>query len=313
MTKALLLFSGGLDSILAGKLLKEQGIYVTALKYITPFFGWELKKEPEKFLKKIEDYEFDEGKIIDITEKYLKLLKKPKYGYGSHANPCIDCKILMINEACELLKEEKADFIATGEVIGQRPMSQTKNALVLIKQKSKAEDLLLRPLSAKLLFPTKPERDGLVDRDKLLAISGRSRKEQLMLAEKYGIKDIPSPAGGCLLADPVIGDRILKVLKGPFDFNPITAELITFGRHFIRDDTWIMIGRDYEENKKIYEIAYSNYDIYCLSEPSPVGIVLKGNKDILKDLLLKYSKKAKLAIKEGENVDLTIIKNIDEV
>ncbi|MDI3544805.1 MAG: tRNA-uridine 2-sulfurtransferase [Rikenellaceae bacterium] len=315
MTKALLLFSEGLDSILAGKILKDQGIHVTAVKYITPFFGWELKKNPEKYYKNIEQLGFDEGEIIDISTEYLELLKKPRYGYGSHANPCIDCKILMINKTFQLLKEGRADFIATGEVLGQRPMSQNRNALVLIKKNAEFEDLLLRPLSAKLLFPTKPEREGLVNREKLLSISGRSRHEQLSLAERFGIKDIPSPASGCLLTDPVIGDRVLAILKNNLPLNTITAELLTIGRHYIADGTWIMLGRNYEENKKLFEIASSQYKIYCLSEPSPLGIVLAGDNNIDKlfELLVKYSKKARLAIENGKEISLQIVKNADDI
>ena len=315
MTKALLLFSEGLDSILAGKILKEQGIHITAVKYITPFFGWELKKNPEKYYKNIEQLGFDDGEIIDISTEYLELLKKPRYGYGSHANPCIDCKILMINKTFQLVKEGRADFIATGEVLGQRPMSQNRNALILIKKNAEFEDLLLRPLSAKLLFPTKPEREGLVDREKLLNINGRSRHEQLSLSERFGIKDIPSPAGGCLLTDPVIGDRVLAILKNDLPLNTITAELLTLGRHYIADNTWIMLGRNYEENKKLFEIAASQYKIYCLSEPSPLGIVLSGDNNIDKlfELLVKYSKKARLAIENGKEVSLQIVKNADDI
>lgn len=315
MTKALLLFSEGLDSILAGKILKDQGINVTAIKYITPFFGWELKKNPENYYEKIEKLGFDEGKIVDITKEYLELLKKPRYGYGSHANPCIDCKILMINKTFQLLNEYKADFIATGEVLGQRPMSQNRNALVLIKKNSEFEDLLLRPLSAKLLFPTKPEREGLVDREKLLSISGRSRREQLVLAEKYGICDIPSPAGGCFLTDPVLGNRVLEILKNNLPLDNITAELLTLGRHYISEDTWIVLGRNYEENKKIFEIASSHYTIYCLSEPSPLGIIISGdnNKEKLFELLFEHSKKARLASKNGKEIKMQTVEKIDDI
>ncbi len=315
MAKALLLFSGGLDSILAGKILKEQGIHITAIKYITPFFGWELKKNPENFYKKIEELGFDEGKIVDITAEYLELLKKPRYGYGSHANPCIDCKIFMINKTFQLLNECKADFIATGEVLGQRPMSQNRNALVLIKKNTESEDLLLRPLSAKLLFPSKPEREGLVDRNKLLSISGRSRHEQLALAEKYEIRDIPSPAGGCLLTDPVIGNRVLEILKNNLPLDNVTAELLTLGRHHIAEGTWIVLGRNYEENKKLFEIASSHYTIYCLSEPSPLGIIISGDnsREKLFELLLKYSKKAKLAAENGKEIKMQKVEKIEDI
>ena len=306
MAKAILLFSDGLDSMLAGLLLKEQGIKVIPVRFITPFFGWKYKKNPELFYQKIEELGFEKGFLIDVTDDFLEILKNPRYGYGDYANPCIDCKILMLKKAKKLMIELKADFIATGEVVGQRPMSQNKSSLELIEKRAEVKGILLRPLCAKLLAITEPEKKGLVNREKLLDIYGRRRIRQLELAKKFKIKDLPSPAGGCLLNDPQIGARVLEVIKDkrPLDYN--TAQLLTFGRHFLEDNLWIMLGRNQEENQKIREISKGLYPVYTLDVPSPTAVVIQGEppEKWIKKLLIKYSKKAQKKIAEGEEVTL---------
>lgn len=306
MPTALLLFSEGLDSHLAGLILKEQGIKVVAVKFITPFFGWKYKENPEPFYEKIKELGFDEGFLVDLTEEYLEILKKPEYGYGDYANPCIDCKIFMLKKAKELMKEFQADFIATGEVLGQRPMSQNKSALNLIEKKAEVKGILLRPLSAKLLAETEVEKRGLVDREKLFGISGKKRTFQLGLAKKFKLKEIPTPAGGCLLTDPQIGGRVLKVLKEKRTLNYKTAQLLTLGRHFFEEGLWIILGRNFEENEKIKKIAEKDYKTFTLNVPSPVAIMIEGNppEEFIKNLLIKYSKKAKEKILKGEEVFL---------
>ncbi|MDD3495735.1 MAG: hypothetical protein PHN83_04820 [Dysgonamonadaceae bacterium] len=315
MPTTLLLFSEGLDSYLAGKLMKRQGIKVIAVRFITPFFGWSLKQNPAPFYDKVAELGFDEGKIIDITNEYLDVLNHPAYGYGSYANPCIDCKMCMLHKALEIMEKEHADFITTGEVVGQRPMSQNKQAMNLIQRKSGAEDILLRPLCAKLLPPTLPEQKGWVNREELLAISGRSREEQLKLAREFGIKDIPSPAGGCLLTDPAIGSRVQKVLRENRPLTPLTAELLTLGRHIFEEDRWMVLGRNREENRAIFDLVHPHHLTYSLNEPSPLAVILQGEKDeeALKKWLMKYSKKAREAIQRGENVKVTEIKTKNEI
>jgi len=304
MPTAILLFSEGLDSHLAGLILKEQGIKVIAVKFITPFFGWKYKENSELFFKKIEDLGFDKGVLIDITEEYIEILKKPQYGYGDYANPCVDCKIFMLKKAKELMKEFKADFIATGEVLGQRPMSQNKNTLELIENKASVKGILLRPLSAKLLAETEIEKKGLIDREKLLDIRGRKRTIQLELAKKFKIKEIPTPGGGCLLADPQIGKRVLKIIKEKRTLNYDTAQLLILGRHFFEEGIWIILGRNKEENEKIKNIVKNKYKTYILNTPAPLGVVIEGNppEEFIKKLLIKYSKKAKDKISKGEEV-----------
>lgn len=306
MPTALLLFSEGLDSHLAGLILKEQGVKIIAVKFITPFFGWKYKENEAPFYEKIKELGFDEGILADITEEFLEILKNPKYGYGDYANPCVDCKILMLKKAKELMEKFKVDFIATGEVLGQRPMSQNKNTLELIEEKASVKGILLRPLSAKLLSETEVEKKGLVNRKKLLDICGRKRTPQLELAKKFNLKEIPTPAGGCLLADPQIGKRVLRVLKEKRTLNYKTAQLLILGRHFFEEGFWIALGRNKEENEKIKKIAENSYKTYTLNVPAPLAVIIEGNppQDFIKNLLIRYSKKAKDKISKGEEVFL---------
>ncbi|MGC9017635.1 MAG: tRNA 4-thiouridine(8) synthase ThiI [Caldimicrobium sp.] len=306
MAKVLLLFSEGLDSTLAGLILKREGIEVIAVRFITPFFGWKYKKEPQAFVEKIKTLGFDEGLVIDITEEYLELLKSPKHGYGHYANPCIDCKIFFLKKAGALMKELSADFLATGEVLGQRPMSQNKMAMEIIEKEAGVEGLLLRPLSAKLLKETLPEKKGLVKRENLYGHWGRKRTFQLELAQTFGLEEIPTPAGGCLLTDPIIGTRVLRVLKEKRTFTPLTSLLLTFGRHHFDEKIWIILGRNEEENKRLKEIVNSSYPLFTLNEPSPLLAVIEGapSEEYLKNLLLQYSKKARKKLEEGGKIEL---------
>ncbi|MFN3504629.1 MAG: tRNA 4-thiouridine(8) synthase ThiI [Caldimicrobium sp.] len=306
MTKAILLFSEGLDSTLAGLILKRENIKVIALRFITPFFGWKYKYNPKLFQKKCQLLGFDESYVVDITPDYLEILKKPKYGYGDFANPCIDCKIFFLKKAKSIMEEKGADFIATGEVLGQRPMSQNKIALEKIEKEAGVEEFLLRPLSAKLLKETEPEKKGLIKRKHLYAHRGRQRTFQIELAKTFGLKEIPTPAGGCLLTDPVIGSRTLKVLKEKRKLTPLTAELLTFGRHYFEEGLWLILGRNREENERLIALTKNILPLYTLSEPSPALSVIEGNPghEFLKNLLFKYSKKAQKKVIEGGQVEL---------
>ena len=244
MAKALVLFSGGLDSILATQLLKKQKLEIEAICFKSCFFDEKNAKIAAK----------DLGislKVIDFSKKHLKIVKSPKYGYGKNMNPCIDCHILMLKEAKKIMES----FIATGEVLGQRPMSQNRNSLKKIEKESSLRGYLLRPLSAKLLDQTIPEKNGIVKREKLLDISGRSRKRQIALAKKFNLKRYPSPSGGCLLTDPEFSKK-LKELSNVFPkYKKNDIELLKTGRHFWKSKTKIVIGRNEEENKKIKKIA----------------------------------------------------------
>jgi len=244
--KAVALFSGGLDSILAVKLIQEQGIEVKGVNFKTPFFGL------DETLVIAKDLDMD-LEIIDITEELLKVLKKPKYGFGKNMNPCIDCHTLMFKKAGEYMTKIGAFFILSGEVLGERPMSQNRNSLNIIERESGFEGRILRPLSALLLPETIPEKEGLVDRSKLLDISDRSRKRQMELAAKMGIKDYPSPAGGCKLTEPSFSKR-LKDLFAQEQYSLEEIELLKLGRHFrLGRGVKLVVGRNKNENEKIQE------------------------------------------------------------
>ncbi len=240
--KAVVLFSGGLDSILTVKLLQDQGISTIALHCTTPFVGNPSDRFKDSLIK---TYGIEEAIIKDLSLQFLPLLNHPKHGFGSQLNPCIDCKILFLRIAKEIMEEKEASFIATGEVLGQRPFSQRREAMELIEREAGVEGILVRPLSAKLLKPTIPETKGLVKREELLDIQGRSRKRQLELAKRYGLKEIPSPAGGCLLTDPSYSERLRRLLPFLNKLSPSDAiellGVLRMGRLFMIDPEHLLI------------------------------------------------------------------------
>jgi tRNA-specific 2-thiouridylase len=246
--KAIALFSGGLDSILAAKVMQELGIKVEGITFETPFFS---AKKAETAAKVI-DLSLT---VINITDAHLHMLQAPRYGYGKNMNPCIDCHTLMLKTAGASMEATGADFVFTGEVLGQRPMSQTKQSLHVVAKNSGYGDAILRPLSAQLLPETRPEREGKVDRTKLLAIQGRGRKTQIEMARNYGIVDYAPPAGGCLLTDVNFSKR----LRDLFDRQPghtiRDIELLKHGRHFrIHGNGKVIIGRNQADNQAIDEL-----------------------------------------------------------
>jgi len=289
--KALVLLSGGLDSILAVKLLLEQGIEVEAINFRTNFCGPSKARPAAKML----DVPLRE---VDIRQDFLAVLKKPKYGYGAGLNPCIDCHALMLKKASEIMRAEGFDFVATGEVLGERPMSQHKRALKIVETEAGLEGYLLRPLSAKLLEPTVLEKDGWVDRKKLLDISGRSRKRQMELAARYHIKNYPTPAGGCALTEKGFGERLRELMKNKPDFDVNDIDLIKIGRHFFSGGAQIILGRNQEENE-ILESAVGEKDT-LIKPQNFIGpaALLRGKKNgeaeinKAKELIIKFSKKA---------------------
>ena len=250
---AVALLSGGLDSTLAILVLLKQNIEVKAITFLTQF-GCDISDRSScsrNPFPAAEKYGF-EVKLSHLAEKFLEIVKNPKYGHGKNMNPCIDCRILMLREAKVYMDLIGADFLVTGEVIGQRPMSQRRECFPMIDREAGVEGLVLRPLSAKLLPPTIPEQNGLVDRDKLYAFRGRTRKPQMALAEELGLDDYPSPAGGCLLTEPIYSVRLKDLLDHNPDpsFNDI--HLLRIGRHFrISPQTKVIVGRNKEENAQI--------------------------------------------------------------
>lgn len=245
--KALALISGGLDSLLAAKLILDQGCEVIGLHFKIPFCKINIKESfPDVGIKIME---------VDLGQEFLKLIQKPHYGFGSNMNPCIDCKILMFSQAKKLMSELGAKFIITGEVLGQRPMSQNKQALKLIRLRSGLEDLLLRPLSAQFFPPSLAEKEGWVKREKLLNFNGRTRTPQMRLAKDLGFNDYANPAGGCLLTDPGFSKRLVELLAHD-ELNLENLELLKVGRHFrLEDHARLVVGRDAVENNQLAQLA----------------------------------------------------------
>ncbi len=226
------------------------GVNVMAITFRTPFFSGE-KARSSAAAAGIDIRE------ADITASHLEMLKAPRYGYGRNMNPCIDCHILMVAEARARMDSWGADFLATGEVLGERPMSQNRAALDLVARRSGAEGLLLRPLSAKLLEPTVPEQSGWVAREDLLDISGRGRRRQMELAEQWGIQEYQTPAGGCLLTDMSFSQRLRELMEMSSELRRDDLELLKKGRHFRCGDVKIVIGRNQRDNEGLERLVRS--------------------------------------------------------
>jgi tRNA-specific 2-thiouridylase len=296
--KALCAFSGGLDSLLASELVRAQGVEVLALFFETPFFSsTKAKKSAASIHLPI--------KIVDITHRHLSMLQDPKHGFGGYMNPCIDCHTLMIRIAGEMLQEEGASFVITGEVVGQRPMSQNIKSLSMVECESGLQGLLLRPLSAKRLPPTIPEEKGWVRREKLMGFSGRSRKPQIELAERLQIKEYPSPAGGCLLTDEVFSRRLKDLLSVRPDFELREIELLKIGRHFrLGPNTKLVVGRNKKENQAIHTL-WKEKDLLLstLSVPGPTVLVSGDVSPELADLAASMT----VSYSDAKNDELTEI------
>ncbi|MFA5143209.1 MAG: tRNA 4-thiouridine(8) synthase ThiI [Candidatus Omnitrophota bacterium] len=276
--KCIAMLSGGLDSILAIKLMQEQGVEVQAVNFSIDFCACIMQNGENVATKGARALDVP-LRIADITEEYIDVLKNPKHGYGANINPCIDCKIFMLKKAKEMMPEFGASFIVTGEVLGERPMSQRLDALNIITRDSGLKGLLLRPLSAKLLDPTIPEKEGVVDRERLLDISGRSRKPQFALALRYGIKEYPNPAGGCLLTDPGFTNRVKDLIK----HNALTVDnlkFLTVGRHFrLSPLAKLAVGRDRAENEILTAMAKAQDVFFKLKDHQGPLAVLRGEHD----------------------------------
>ncbi len=274
--KALSLFSGGLDSLLAMKLILEQGVEVIGL-YFDTGFGGRGEEEKKAYLERVAKNIGAKLEIVDIKEQFIQeILFNPVYGYGKNFNPCIDCHANMFRVALALLPKFKAKFVISGEVVGQRPMSQRFDALKKVEGLAKGEGLILRPLSAKLLPPTIPEIKGWVDREKLLDIKGRGRERQLKLAKKFGIEEFESPAGGCLLTDEFFSKKIREHLK--YDsFSLEDVEVLKWGRHFrLKDGAKLVVSRNKEENERLKNLNLKKYTLFTLPLPGPVSLISKN-------------------------------------
>jgi tRNA U34 2-thiouridine synthase MnmA/TrmU len=254
--------------MLAVRVLQDQQIEVLGITFKTPFFG------PEGAQKAASQLEIS-LRVVDIGESHLEMLKNPKYGYGSQMNPCIDCHALMLRTAGKIMETEGFDFLATGEVLGQRPMSQRKDALKAVDKLSGYGGYILRPLSAKLLWQTIPEELGKVDRQRLLDIHGRSRKRQMALAADYGIKEYPSPGGGCILTKAGFADRLRDLFTTQENVGLHDVELLKWGRHLrLPSGRRVVVGRVHADNVRLQELARGeDLVLRVKGVPGPTGLL----------------------------------------
>lgn len=292
---ALALFSGGLDSILSCSLVSKQGIKVVAIKFVSPFFDYHLLGS-YYCLETKKKYNID-VELHDISDEYMSLLRNPAHGYGKHFNPCLDCKIFMMTKARQMMKDYNASFLISGEVVGQRPMSQRRDAMRVVERDSGCDGILLRPLCAQRLDPTIPEKEGIVDRDLLANISGRSREGQIAMAKSFGFTDYPTPAGGCILTDPIVGERIKEFYHGHKTVTISDMRLITVGRQFmLPGGAWLVMGRKEDENQKVADLKMPDDLLLKLSDrPGPTAVLrfLDNEEDLslAASLVVRYGKK----------------------
>jgi tRNA U34 2-thiouridine synthase MnmA/TrmU len=272
------LCSGGLDSTLAGLVLRKQNIEVEWISFETPFFSAiKARRSAEQTGIPLT--------VENISDEYITMLRNPNCGYGQHMNPCLDCHALMFRVATRFMVQGQFDFLFSGEVVGQRPMSQTKPSLRYVEKNSDSDGYILRPLSAKLLPETIPEKEGLVDREQLLDISGRGRKRQIQLAKSFGITDYPAPAGGCLLTDKGFSERLRDLFDHQETTNENELSLLRYGRHFrLNDQSKLIVGRTQIDNEKLLDYHNPQTDtvIKVKRYPGPIGILPHGRrKDVI--------------------------------
>ena len=276
--KAVGLLSGGLDSTLAVKIMLDMGIEVIALNFLSPFCTCTSKSAgcKSEALKASKQFGI-KSKTLFLGEKYLEMVKNPKYGYGSNINPCIDCRVMMFKDARQFMIDEDASFVFTGEVLDQRPMSQRRDTMNIIERDSELKGLVVRPLSARFLKPTLPEIHGIINRNHMLKIRGRSRKPQIALAKEKGIYDYPCAAGGCLLTNHDFANRLrdLHRFQDPISLND--ARLLRVGRHLrINDRCKIIVGRNKEENEKLERLMQPGDHFFRSTEYKGPLVMAKG-------------------------------------
>jgi tRNA U34 2-thiouridine synthase MnmA/TrmU len=295
--KALALLSGGLDSTLAVKIMIDMGIDVEALNFTSPFCSCTGKNSGCKSQAVRVAQEFNIPiKVMHKGLDYLELIRNPPHGHGKGLNPCIDCRIYLLRKAKEYMSESGADFVITGEVLGQRPMSQRRDTLRIIERESGLEGLLLRPLSAHHFEETIPEKEGWVDRTKLLAFSGRSRQLQMQLADELDVKNYPCPGGGCLLTEPSFIPKIKDILDHAVELNLRDFTLLKIGRHYrIAEQSKLIIGRNEQHNDLLETIRHpQEAALTWLDGNTPLGIVTGAQDEdatgLAARILLRYTR-----------------------
>ncbi|MEI8004168.1 MAG: 7-cyano-7-deazaguanine synthase [Methanothrix sp.] len=284
--KAIILLSGGLDSTLAAELMNREGLELLAVNFKTPFCLCDRHSSNlgcAGNARRVAEAIGIELKVINATKDFLEVLQKPAHGYGANMNPCIDCRILFFCKSKELMEEVGASFIITGEVLGQRPMSQFRRQMNIIEKEAGLEGLVLRPLSAKLLAPTIPEKNGWISRERMLDIAGRSRKPQIALAKDLGINDYPCAAGGCLLTDPEFANRIRDLINHD-ELDMQNIDLLKAGRYFrLTPSAKLIVGRNEFENKMLNMLAKEGDYVF---EPATInGPIAVGKGTFTADLL----------------------------
>ena len=306
MAKAILLLSGGLDSTLAGKLLLTMGHDLEAVNFVSPFCCCTPRSLGCSAAKKAATQLGIKVHVFSCGEEYLEVIKRPRFGRGSGMNPCIDCRIHMFSRARRFMIDRGADFVATGEVLNERPMSQRLRTMRIIERESSLEGLIVRPLSAQRLPPSIPERNGLVDRSRLKALHGRSRRPQFALASELDIQDYLCPAGGCLLTDPEYAARMRDLLAHNPDAGLSDVKLLKIGRHFrLPSGLKVVVGRDQAENDAIESAHQENGRVLLLPRrvPGPsvlcAGALDEGDLSLAAQLLAAHTK-------DGETMDVEI-------
>ena len=317
--RAIALLSGGLDSTLATRIVLEQGVELEALNFLTLFCNCTHRGETCLASKKAVEGLGIPLTVFNVSEEYLEVVKHPKHGYGRNMNPCIDCRIFMLKKTKAYMETSGASFIITGEVLGQRPMSQRRDAMRLIEKEAGLEGFIVRPLSAKFLPATIPEERGWVDRERFLNISGRSRKPQIKLAKQFGIHDYPCPAGGCLLTDPGFSRRMRDLIAHHPDFALNDVHLLKIGRHFrLSPSIKLVVGRHEDDNQKIQAFSQDgDLLMKALGTPGPLSLLRggTGSEEIEKAaaITVRYGKAKDLKNVEvqyrrvGEDVDRSLL------
>jgi len=294
--KAIVLLSGGLDSALAIRLMLNQGIAVLAVNFVGIFCTCGARQEGGGNLAIDVAQSMNVPiRVLPMGMDFMRIVEHPRHGRGRGVNPCIDCRIFMLRRAAQLMDEESAAFVVTGEVLGQRPMSQHRQALDLVERESGIAGRILRPLCAQLLEPTQPERDGLVDRARLLAIRGRSRQEQLALAKELKVEVFGPPAGGCLLTDPAIARRVKDLFAHCPDYDMNDAEAATFGRHYrLHEELKVILGRSEQENDRLQRLAGARPLAEIAGRPGPLalvrGVLREGDRERIGRILRAHGK-----------------------
>lgn len=324
MPKAVALYSGGLDSTLAVLVMQKQGVEVTAITFLN-HFGCDISdksscsKDPfaasEKFGFKV--------KLAHLSDKFLEIVKNPKYGHGKNMNPCVDCRILMLKEAKEFMNIIGADFLITGEVVGQRPMSQRKDCFPMIDKEADVKGIVVRPLSGKILTPTIAEEKGLIKRELMYDFNGRTRKPQMALAKELGLTEYPAPAGGCLLTEPNYSYKLKELLDHNRDPDYKDINFLRVGRHFrFSDDCKIIVGRHKEDNNAIRALLDPDDYIFKVEGVGSPTVVILGNAtdeavSIAASLCARYSDAKKepevrVAVKKGEEKHYLTVKPAED-